>query len=276
MIRSQEGETQIRTFAGHAWVLPFFDMIHWPFELMLMRAHASGRVTMQQDLFTGRGIRPFMIGTQEPGKMTVTHPTRGTMTVEVDPLGRLQSLDASETTRKLSVTRQDWIALEPLLADFAGRKPFGALSGRGSFEGTIQGANITIDYGTPTKRGREVWGKLVPWGKRWRTGANRATHFTTDQDLIIGDLAVPAGAYTFYTIPEEEGGTLIINKQTGQTGTRYDPEQDLGRVPLLRIARPETVETFTIEVVEEDESATLRLRWDQSAFIVPLWVPEQE
>ncbi len=66
-----------------------------------------------------------------------------------------------------------------------------------------------------------LW-RLVPWGALWRTGANRATHFTTDRTLQLRDLTVPAGTYTLYTIPEPDGGPLIVNRQTGEGGTTYN------------------------------------------------------
>src|SRR5688572_2972596 len=89
-------------------------------------------------------------------------------------------------------------------------------------ETEIAGKTITVAYSAPSKRGREIMGGLVPYGKVWRTGANAATTLTTSTDLMIGNLHVPAGTYSLYTIPGEKEWTLIVNKQTGQWGTNYD------------------------------------------------------
>ena len=131
---------------------------------------------------------------------------------------------------------------------------------------------LTVDYGVPSKRGREIFGALVPWGEVWRTGANRATHFSTSWALQMGDLEIPAGEYTLYTIPQPDGGTLIINRQTGQGGTSYDEARDLGRVAMTTEMLSNTVEDFTIRVEDTETGGTLRLLWDRTAFVVPFTV----
>lgn len=259
-----------------AGALPFVDMAHWPFELVVERAVAAGRDTLVQPLFTDRGPLDFRVGVREGGRVHLTHPLRGTMTVQADPEGRLLSLDAGETTRKVTVTRVAAVDIDGLARRFAALdaagRPFGALSGRGEARGVVGGATLTVDYGRPAMRGREVWGALVPWGQVWRTGANLATHLTTDRDLVVGGLAVPAGRYTLYSVPAPDGGVLIINRQTGQGGTTYDAAQDLGRVPLTRTALAEPVELFTITVDPTPTGGALRLQWDRTELSVPFTV----
>lgn len=273
---TEDGATQTRTIAGDAQALPFVDMVHWPFELMLTRALASGQDSVTQELFTERGTLPFVIGDEGGGRMTVTHPFRGTMEVDVDEEGRLVYLDAGATTRKLTVTRVPEVDLEGLAQRFAAQDEaghsFGPLSGRGETTAQVKGATIAVDYGQPAKRGREIFGTLVPWGELWRTGANRATHFTTDRTLSLGGLEVPPGQYTLYTVPEPDGGTLILNRQTGQGGTTYDPDRDLGRVAMTRRTLQEPVELFRIDVEETDEGGLLELQWDRTAFVVPFTI----
>src|SRR3954469_24785945 len=92
----------------------------------------------------------------------------------------------------------------------------------------IDGATVTIVYGRPYSKDpksgatRKIWGELVPFGKVWRTGADEATLLTTTQALDIGGTSVPAGTYSLYTLPDASGAKLIVNKQTGQWGTKYD------------------------------------------------------
>ncbi len=272
---TERDETQTRTpIAAHDGALPFLDMIHWPFELMLTRAYASGADSVTQDLFTGRGSMPFVVRRISDSAMTAQHPFRGTMDVRVDEAGRLLHLDAGATTRKLTVERVPSVDIEGLAESFAARdqegRSFGALSGRGEVNSTVHGAAIQVDYGTPSKRGRELFGALAPYGEVWRTGANRATHFTTDRNLVVRDLEVPAGEYTLYSIPSEEGGLLLINTQTGQGGTTYDA--DLGRVDLTRTTLDESVEVFTILVEETEEGGVLKLQWGMTELSVPFSV----
>src|SRR5262245_36841288 len=101
------------------------------------------------------------------------------------------------------------------------------LSPRKSAELTFNDKKLSVDYGSPSVRGRKIFGGLVEYDKVWRFGANAATHFKTDADLIIGNVPVPKGTYTLYVLPSEKGWKLIINKQTGQWGTEYNQDQDL-------------------------------------------------
>jgi hypothetical protein len=244
---------------------------------VLTRFRAAGAAQRMQPLLTGQRVAEFGLAAAGPDSMTITHPTRGTSRVRVDATGRLVALDAGATTRKLLVERRPFadVALDPIAArwaaqDAAGRS-FGALSGRRTDTASVAGAQIIVDHGTPAKRGRAIWGTLVPYGAVWRTGANEATHFSTDRDLVLGTgaqtLAVPAGTYTLFSIPDAAGGMLIVSRDTGQAGTAYNPARDLGRVPLERRALAEPVETFTLAVTPEGELGAIRLQWDTSELI---------
>lgn len=145
----------------------------------------------------------------------------------------------------------------------------GQASPRDTTRATVGGATVMIDYGRPSKRGRVIFGGLVPYGEVWRTGANAATTMVTDKPLKIGTLAVPAGSYTLYTLPAKGSWKLIVNKQNGQWGTSYDAAQDLGRVDMTVGALPAAVEQFTIKVA----GGSLRLEWDTTVASVPIANP---
>ena len=115
-------------------------------------------------------------------------------------------------------------------------------------EARLAGKSLTIRYNRPSMRGRTIMGGLVPYGKVWRTGANPATSFTTEADLTVGTLHVPAGSYTLYTLPAAPGTPwmLIVNKQTGQWGTEYDQAQDLGRTPMHGDKLPSPQEVMSL------------------------------
>ncbi|HEU4416861.1 MAG TPA: DUF2911 domain-containing protein [Candidatus Angelobacter sp.] len=135
----------------------------------------------------------------------------------------------------------------------------------GVAEVSLKGKKITIDYGRPFLKGRKVGVELAPYGKVWRTGANEATALTTEIDLTIGGVKVPAGKYTLYTLPSEGTWKLIINKQTGQWGTKYDESQDLARVDMTKSQLPEKVEEFTIAFEKKgDDTAELNLDWENT------------
>jgi hypothetical protein len=140
-----------------------------------------------------------------------------------------------------------------------------------STEVTLKGKKITIEYGRPYLKGRKVGQELAPYGKVWRTGADEATALNTEIDLNIGGAKVPAGKYTLYTLPSEGTWKLIINKQTGQWGTKYDESQDLARVDMKKTALPQSVEQFTISFDKKNEgAANLNLDWENTRVSVEI------
>jgi Protein of unknown function (DUF2911) len=141
----------------------------------------------------------------------------------------------------------------------------------GTAEVTLKNKKITIDYSRPSLKGRKVGQELAPYDKVWRTGANEATALNTEIDLNIGGVKVPAGKYTLYTLPSEGTWKLIINKQTGQWGTKYDESQDLARVDMKKTALPQSVEQFTISFDKKNENtANLNLDWENTRVSVEI------
>jgi hypothetical protein len=139
------------------------------------------------------------------------------------------------------------------------------LSPRDSVEVSFGGKKLSVNYGRPSMRGRKIMGGLVPFDKWWRTGANEATAFVTQTDLILGGEIIPKGAYTLYTMPSAKQWKLIINKQTGQWGTVYNPELDFVRVPLKKKMLKKPVEKFTVTLEKTGKNTgILRLVWEKT------------
>lgn len=127
------------------------------------------------------------------------------------------------------------LALLISAATFAQTKPLP--SPRDSVSGTIAGSKISINYGSPSVKGRKVFGELEPFGKVWRAGANEATVFTTSKDIMIEGKKLPAGTYGFFTIPTATTWTIIFNKVAKQWGAyKYDEAQDALRVTVKPVA----------------------------------------
>ena len=134
---------------------------------------------------------------------------------------------------------------------------------------TVGGSKVTIEYGRPYLKGRQaVGGKLVPFNEVWRTGADEATLLTTEGDLMIGTVKVPAGSYSLFTLPTDaKHWTLIINKTAKQWGAfNYDAKADLGRTPMKVTAPSSPVEQFTIQLTE----GSLELTWENTSASVPI------
>lgn len=152
------------------------------------------------------------------------------------------------------------------------------VSPRETVNATIGGNEISVVYGRPytkdPKSGekRKVWGTLVPYGKVWRMGADEATTFTTKKPIQMAGKTIPAGTYSLFLLPTENSATLIVNKQTGQWGTRYDESQDLVRVDLKKSALDETADQFTIEIEEAKDGGVLNLMWENTQYSAPFTV----
>jgi hypothetical protein len=128
---------------------------------------------------------------------------------------------------------------------------------------TLNGKAIKITYNSPSIRGRKIIGGLVPYGEVWRTGANPATTLITAANLKIGTLDVPAGTYTIYTLPSADQWLLIVNKQTGQWGTVYSQDRDLGRTPMTGKTLPAPQEKMSISFEHTHGTTTeLHVRWE--------------
>ena len=125
---------------------------------------------------------------------------------------------------------------------------------------------LSVYYSRPftkdakTGEARKIWGELVPFGKVWRLGANEATLLVTQKDLTFGETTVPAGAYSLFMLPMEDGSAkLIISKQLGEWGAySYDEKQDLARIDLKKEALPVSVDQFTITL---DKSGMVSFAW---------------
>ena len=131
------------------------------------------------------------------------------------------------------------------------------------------GKTITVDYSSPRAKGRKIFGALVPYGQVWRAGANEATTFVSNTAVTVGGKTVPAGAYTLFTIPNQDMWTLIICKTTKNAkgaplwGTDYPGEgQDLARTDMKVSTLPAAVENFTIALDKLGNGASLRMDWE--------------
>ncbi|MBZ5699907.1 MAG: DUF2911 domain-containing protein [Acidobacteriia bacterium] len=137
----------------------------------------------------------------------------------------------------------------------------------------IAGKQISIAYYAPSMHGRKIMGGLVPFGTVWCTGANWATKITTEANLEMGGLKLPAGSYSIWTIPTEKEWTLIINKQTGQFHLDYDSSRDFGRAKMNVRVLAAPVETFKIDLRSDGgNKGTLALLWETTEASIPFTV----
>jgi hypothetical protein len=292
-IRDSSGIRDTSFAIGSALAVPHVSMMYSVIELEIAYAlaHAAGKtdttggdVTFRQ-YYPDRDIGPSFAlhrGVVHPvgnGRVELRHDwLSGTGDVTVDSATRLLTYSGKRSTYQVDVVRTqelpDVEGIGDRLAAAEARKGAAQLSVRDTTRATIGTASLSVDYGRPLARGRALLGNVLPYDRVWRTGANAATQFTTTAPLTIAGLAVPAGTYTLWTIPHENGAELIVNKQTGQWGTQYSRAQDLGSIVLHVETVPDTVDKFTISVAPVDaRHGTLALTWGTFKWIAPIVVP---
>lgn len=195
----------------------------------------------------------------------------GPFTFRMDAGGRITWLTGKGSTVQVDVDRVPWNAFNLAAAGpaFASR-PLGMLSARDTARVKLGDADVWIDYSRPMKRGREIFGNVVPWNTVWRTGANAATQLNTPVPLTIGGAIVPAGKYTLWTLPTPTGWKLIINRQTGQWGTEYHAEQDLVRMDAKVETLAAPVEQFVIAFESAGGTELITFTWDRTRISVPM------
>jgi hypothetical protein len=132
--------------------------------------------------------------------------------------------------------------------------------------GKVKDATITISYGSPSVKGRQVWdpsGTLAPYGKVWRAGANEATIFETDKDIKVEGKNLPAGKYSLFAIPDQKTWKFIFNSQTGQWGVKRggeanrDPAND-----VLTVDAKAKTSAMTERLAYEVTGKGVVLKWD--------------
>ena len=145
----------------------------------------------------------------------------------------------------------------------------------------VDGNRVTIVYGRPyskdpkTGEMRKIWGTLVPFGKAWRCGADEATLLVTQQAIMLGGTVVPAGTYTLYVLPAEDGSAkLLINKRIGQWGADpYLDSTELARVDLKKDTLASSVDQFTMAIAKTPPvGGVLKLVWETTQYSVAFTV----
>ena len=152
------------------------------------------------------------------------------------------------------------------------------LSPKDTVEFKLNDLELEVFYNRPLKKGREVFGALVPFNKVWRTGANEATTFETNKNLMIDGIYVPSGKYSIWTVPNDSVWKVMLNKKQYAWGVDeqmqplWDPNYDLLEIDVATEALNKVVEQFTIAFDNSTDDLKLTMAWDKTKIAVPLVV----
>jgi hypothetical protein len=154
-------------------------------------------------------------------------------------------------------------ALALMICIFLVSASFAQMGGgaRGKAELKLSTGSITIDYGRPELKSRDMLAQLKP-GDAWRMGNNQATVLTTPADLTFGSTKIPKGAYSLFLKLAAPGKfELVFNTQTGQWGLQHDASKDFASVPMKQEKLPSPVEVFTIDLKTAPGGGVIALSW---------------
>jgi hypothetical protein len=143
---------------------------------------------------------------------------------------------------------------------------------------TLNDLDLKVEYNRPSKRDREIFGALVPFDKVWRTGANEATTFQTNKDLMIDGMLLKKGKYTLWTVPMKNSWKVMFNSKDYKWGVNekmepmWDPNFDVIELEVPKQDIDETVEKFTIAFDNKTGNLKLTMAWDQTLIEIPVVV----
>lgn len=183
---------------------------------------------------------------------------------KLDQQGKIVSIDAMGSPWNFAIHKREALDVEAFTKAFAKKPIVGDPSPHQTLSESILGANINFSYGRPSKRGREIFGNVVPYNIVWRTGAGPVTRIAFDKDLNFQGTIVPKGTYNIFTIPGKSSWTLIFNTEENAWGSAHHAEFDFKKVEMKSISLSQTVDQFTIKLLEKDEKGVLQMSWDKT------------
>ena len=194
--------------------------------------------------------------------------TRGDVwRARVDKAGHLLGMRPLAGTFQVALTRPASLDIDAMATAYRAREQGGASLGTLSPRDTVKtaignGGSLMIEYSKPSKRGRVVFGGLVPYGEVWRTGANAATQMFVDRAIEIAGHTLAPGKYTLWTIPGAAAWKFVVNSETGQWGTAHKAELDLFAVDMKVSALPQVEERFRISLEPTATGGLIHFDWD--------------
>ena len=275
MVSPRGDSTVTRTVAVRKGAVPLLNGVMGSMDQIARQYRASGKDTLQLDLVTP-GSTTLLKGTvyrKGNDKLNLDVVTQlgkiPPFVLTLDEQGGLKQFSGKGSVFQADGERIKNVNLVAATQLFEYR-PLGALSARDTVRMSVGDSTLWVDYGRPQRRGRDIFGGVVPWNEVWRTGANAATQLHTPVELMVGETTVPPGTYSVWTLPSKTGWKLILNRQFGQWGTQYDASRDLARVDMKVDILAAPVETMTIDLKPDATGTLLEISWDKTKVSVPL------
>jgi len=192
--------------------------------------------------------------------------------IKTDADGRITTIDGTGTPWNYKVTKHPPMDIYDLARRMQKTPGIGVPSPEVIEHYKVANTAFEVAYGKPFKRGRKIFGGIVPYDSVWRTGAGHPTVLSLGEDIKIGKTIIPKGKYSLYTIPRQDKWTLIFNTDLKKWPTDPNREKDLAEVELKVNRLPKAVEQFKIDITEDRKGGILKLIWDDVEAYTPFEV----
>lgn len=209
----------------------------------------------------GGDIKVFSLGDQQ---IAFYSNITDTIKIHLDEEGHIHYINSMGTPWNYEIFRHDPVDIELFRSSFSRKEIIGDPSPHAEWTKPISGVEMKLDYGRPSRRGRQIFGSVVPFGEVWRTGAGKETTWSFDKDIQFEGQTIPAGTYNLYTIPNKESWTLIFNNEPNPWGPIHNPDFDLYKVRMKVSSGKRRIEKFTIDIEEEKGGGKLIMTWDNT------------
>lgn len=196
--------------------------------------------------------------------------------IKATPEGRIIGYDGTATPWNYIVTKHQPINVDEVAQRMSKNLKIGNPSPKAIVGFAIAGDTIGLSYGRPFRRGRKIFGGIVPYDSVWRTGANDLTKLQLPYDVTFGKVTIPKGEYGLYTIPQENGWTLIFNTDFKQWPTEPNRSKDIALVPLQVRKAAHPADQFTITIDPMKEGGFIRFIWDETEAFASFKITEKK
>jgi hypothetical protein len=220
--------------------------------------------------------RKFVLKRIAKNKIQAGSTVMGWVTLYTDRKGAVRYINAvgsSSNVRGFVVSRLD---LDKLTQQFVLQETektgLAAINVLDSVQSTINGTSIKIVYSRPERRGRKIFGAVVPYERFWRTGANAATRLVINRPIMIEGKELAAGSYSIWTIPGPKKWTLMINSQATVWGTEYNPQFDVLKATMNVQSLKQMTDLMTIEILTGENKGTIEISWERTKASIPFTV----
>ncbi|MGZ5191572.1 MAG: DUF2911 domain-containing protein, partial [Flavisolibacter sp.] len=218
-------------------------------------------ITMLNDYI---GVRHVAVSKGSKDTLIFGGPFLEYTKINATPEGRITSYDGTGTPWNYIVTKLEPINVDEVAKRMSKKPKIGIPSPEAKVHFSFEKDTIHLSYGRPFKRGRKIFGGVVPYDSIWRTGASHPTRINLPADVQFGKTIIPKGRYSLYTIPRPDEWTLIFNTDLEQWPTDPNRSKDFAFIPL-KVRRPaKQTDQFTIDILEVKGGGIIKFTWDET------------